>query len=328
VQILILHPGALGDIILSLPAITLLRSRFPSARLTIAGNIDHITPIISGYAERIVSLSTLPLHRLYAPGLLSPEEAHFWQSFDRIVSWTGSGDAEFARKLKQIHPDVDIASWKPQPGEHRHVSQLFAQSLGFEVSNKETLPPALVHIDSAARDEGLRWLAERGWSERDFLSALHAGAGSKEKRWHISRFVGLARHLALQEKGKLLIIEGPAESGLAKQIVQTLPQDKTIPAESLPLNVLAAVMERCRDFVGSDSGIAHLAAAAKVPSVVLFGPTLPQHWAPLGSHVVVLRDACGCEGCNGRMRHHTCLENITIEEVIRNLEIERPDAAI
>jgi ADP-heptose:LPS heptosyltransferase len=299
VEILLLHPGALGDIILSLPAIALLRKRFPSAAVTIAGNVDHLSPIVSRHAERILSLSTLPLHRLYAREALPPEEVLFRKSFSRIVSWTGTEDPEFVKKLQAIHPDACVAAWKPQPGELRHVSQLFALSLA------------------------IRWLAQRGWNEKHSLTALHPGAGSKEKRWPLSRFISLARKLLLQEKRKLLLIEGPAEKGLARYIEQQLPSAEVILAESLRLSLLAAVIEQCGIFVGNDSGIAHLAAALKVPSVVLFGPTLPQHWAPLGEKVVVLRNPGGCEGCaSGSVsgcRKHTCLDNITVEEVLRNL---------
>ncbi len=317
-EIVLLHPGALGDVILSLPAIAQLRKRFPSASLTIAGNVDYLAPIISGYAERAISLSSLPLHRLYAHGSLSSEEVLFWKSFDRIVSWTGADDPEFVKNIKEIHGDACVASWKPQPGETRHVSRLFARTLGFESSADRDLESPHIRLDSKVRHGGMQWLSRRGWSDRDSVIALHPGAGSKAKRWPLSRFISLARKLVFQEKLKLLIIEGPAESGLAGHMGQHLPASEVIRAESIPLGLLAAVMEQCRVFIGNDSGIAHLAAALKVPSVVLFGPALPQHWAPLGEKIVVLRDPHNCGGCASGHKNHTCLENISVEEVFRN----------
>ncbi len=317
-KILLLHPGALGDIILSLPAIAMLRKRFPSAAVTVAGNIDHLAPIISGYAESIISLSSLPLHHLYARGALSSEEALFWKSFSRIVSWTGAHDREFVKKIKEVHTDVCVADWKPQSGEPRHVSKLFAYSLGFGPIADKALKPAYIRVDSAARYEGLQWLVQREWNERDSLIALHPGAGSKEKRWPLSRFISLAKQLVLQEKNRLLIIEGPAEPGLAGEVAKQIRADKVILAESVDLKLLIAVIEQCRIFIGNDSGIAHLAAALKLPCVVLFGPTFPQHWAPLGDRVVVLRDPGGCEGCASGSKHHSCLDNITVDEVLRN----------
>lgn len=315
-EILLLHPGALGDIILTLPAIALLRDRFPSARFTIAGNVDHLAPIVSGYAERILSLAALPLHRLHDREALPAEDVSFWRSYDRIVSWTGSGDPEFIRRFGEIHPNVCVPSWQPMPGEERHVSRLFVDSLDLGISSETEIPPAPVHLDSKLRNQGRQWLIEQGWNGRDLLTALHPGAGSKGKRWRLSRFIDLAQHLGIREKRKLLIIEGPAEPGLAAQIAQALPTTAAILLKSVPLNLLAAVLEQCSAFIGNDSGIAHLAAALKVRCVVLFGPTLPQHWSPLGPNVVVLRNPQNCEGCASGGDNHTCLDNITVEEVI------------
>jgi heptosyltransferase III len=322
VEILILHPGGLGDIILSLPAIALIRDSCPSARITIAGNIDHLAAVVSGYAENVVSLSTLPLHHLYMDGALPETEVRFWNSFDRIVSWTGWGDPEFIRNFRRIHPNVCIAPWRPKPGETRHVSQLFVESLNVGIPSGTEPSPAAIILDSKLCNEGKQWLLDRGWDDQDPLTALHPGAGSKAKRWAISRFIKLAQHLVLQEKRKLLVVEGPAEPELAKQFAQELPETDVIQAESIPLNLLAAIINQCGAFIGNDSGIAHLSAALRIPSVVLFGPTLPQHWAPLGPNVVVLRNAHGCEGCAAGGKNHTCLENITVEEVIRNRKFE------
>ena len=318
-EILLLHPGGLGDVILSLPAIRLLRNSFPSVRLTIAGNIDHLAPIVSGYAERVLSLSTLPLHHVYAQEELPQADLCFWKSFDRIVSWTGSGDSEFVAKLNEVHAHACIAPWRPEPGERRHVARLFADSLGLSVPPEEGLTPARILLSSATRKEGGRWLAGHGWNGREPLAALHPGAGSLAKRWPSARFVALARELAVQERRKVLIIEGPAEPGLARQIAQELPVPGVIRVEMVALDLLAAIVETCSVFVGNDSGLAHLAAALQVPSVVLFGPTLPQHWAPIGPNVAVLRHADQCEACTRSRGRHACLENIQVEEVVQRI---------
>ena len=97
-----------------------------------------------------------------------------------------------------------------------------------------------------------------------------------------------------------------------------LPAERAIVFDLMSLNLLAAVVAHCGLFIGNDSGVAHLAAALNVRCLVLFGPTLPQHWAPLGPDVTILRNTQGCEGCASGGNNHTCLENITVEEVIRN----------
>jgi ADP-heptose:LPS heptosyltransferase len=316
VEILVLHSGGLGDIILSLPAIALLRRQFPSVNLTIAGNVDHLAPIMFGYAERVLSLSALPIHRLYTCENLLPEETIFWRSYDRVVSWTGSGNPTFESRMRELQPEACIGAWKPNPDDVRHVSRLFADSLGLAIPLEKALEPARISLDPKMRAEGRRWLIEHGWSEPDHLIAIHPGAGSKTKRWLAARFIELARRLAVQEKRKLLVIEGPAEPGLARQIVQTLSMPGVLSSEAAPLDLLAAVIEKCNLFIGNDSGLAHLAAALDVPCLVLFGPTAPGHWAPLGPHVRIVRNLQNCEGCAYGTNHHTCLENITVEEII------------
>ncbi len=316
-EILLIHPGGLGDIILALPAIALLRDKFRSARITLAANLDHVAPIRGAYVERAVSLSTLPLHNLYGDNTLPPSEVRFWKSFDRIISWTGSGDAAFVKRMKEVRPDACIGSWRPDVQEQRHVSQLFVDTLGSEIASGMNAIPRFISLESKVSERGLQWLNERCWNTREPFIALHPGAGSKSKRWPLARFIRLAQRLVAQQN-KLVIIEGPAESGFAAQIARELPAGAAMKAESLSLDILAAVMARSKVFVGNDSGIAHLAAALGIRCVVIFGPTLPRHWAPLGPNVRVLRNCGGCEGCIAGGDNHTCLDNITVEDVLRD----------
>ena len=59
---------------------------------------------------------------------------------------------------------------------------------------------------------------------------------------------------------------------------------------SLPILMLAGVIQRSRVYLGNDSGVTHLAAAVGTPTLALFGPTSPAVWAPRGEHVGVLHE--------------------------------------
>jgi heptosyltransferase III len=317
VEILVFHPGGLGDIILSLPAIAVLRRRYAKAGITIAANLDHLEPVAEGYADCTISLSSVPLHQLYAPVFSFRPDMHFWEKYDLLVSWTGFGNPDFIDNLKRINPDAIVASWHPEPGEQRHVSRLFIDSLGSASGDAGEAPEmeAKIRLNSNARRDGFQWLCARGW-ENEALIAFHPGAGSRFKRWPLERFIELARRLTLNRENKLLLIEGPAEEGLASQISEELLGIESIVAQAVPLKLLAAVLEPCRLFIGNDSGLAHLAAALKIPSIVLFGPTLPQHWAPQGKHVAVLREPRGCRACASGYGDHTCLLSISVDDII------------
>jgi heptosyltransferase-3 len=302
VEILVLHPGALGDIVLSLPALRILREHISGARITLAANLDFAGTVSSGIADKVVSLSALPVHRLYRP---EPplEDAPFWRSFDRIVSWTGSGDAVFARNLSHIHPDVLVPCWKPDPGEGRHVARIFFEGLRSWIPGCAWDPRLHIRLDPETQPLGSQWLLEQGWDPRRPLLALHCGAGSPEKRWPLPRFRELAR--TLRPDWDLLMIEGPAESGLVRELGLSGPG--IFAAAQLPIPLGASVLQHSSRFIGNDSGIAHLAAGLGIPSIILFGSTNPAHWGPVGSCVSVLRAAADCAAR---------LEHISVEKVL------------
>jgi hypothetical protein len=125
VRILVLHPGALGDIILSLPALQILHKQFPNAGITLAADTDSADAVANGCADQIVSLSSLPLHRLFMSQTIPSGDELLWRSYDRIISWTGFGVEAFAKQFMQIHPCVLVAAWKPGVGDGRHVARLF-----------------------------------------------------------------------------------------------------------------------------------------------------------------------------------------------------------
>jgi ADP-heptose:LPS heptosyltransferase len=233
-----------------------------------------------------------------------------------VVSWTGFGNSDFVANLRRISPDAIVASWHPESQDQRHVSRLFIESLRSSAEEVLDTEPK-IHLDSDSLRDGIRWLIAQGWKEKERLIAIHPGAGSKRKCWPLERFIDVARRLDFDHY-KLLLIEGPAEEGISRRISEALPEGKSVVAGSVPLKLLAAVLKNSRLFIGNDSGLAHLAAALKAPSIVLFGPTIPQHWAPLGSHVTVLHEPLGCRACAAGCGDHTCLLNITVDDVIRS----------
>jgi len=320
VEILVLHPGALGDLILSLPALALLRGCHRQGAITLAGNSDYLEVIPAECADRTLSLATLPLHRLYAPQRLSPAEALPWRRYDRVVCWTGYGDPHFTANLLDIHPDARIAGWHPGAGETRHVSRIFADSLEPWVPRHKPLRPVKIQPGSFDERDAEEWLLERGWDRKSAVIAIHPGAGSPSKRWPLDRYCVLAQEI-LREPGRvLLVVEGPAEPGLAQVVAGGLRPEQTIPAQSLPIRLLAGVLSKCRFFVGNDSGIAHLAAGLGLASLILFGPTKPEHWAPPGERVRVLREEHNCDACACLPRsEHRCLGDIAVASVCQQM---------
>jgi hypothetical protein len=292
----------------------LLRHSFPGAQITLAGNLDYLRVVSRGYGDSVASLSTLPLHRLFVPGSLTEADGRFWRSYDRIASWMGANHEEFIRNLTDANPTTLIASWKPAPGEQRHVSQIFVDSIKPWVGETARAPVPRIHLDPEHRVSGETWLSQQGWMPGSHLIAVHPGAGSQAKRWPAERFQSLIHEMVEVLRAGVVLIAGPAEPGLARSIAEKRPG--VYIAESLPLEAVAGTLALCQVFIGNDSGIAHLAAGLGLPSIVLFGATAPEHWAPRGGQVMILRNTRGCRPCEtGSGQEHDCLSKVTVEEV-------------
>ena len=319
-EILVLHPGALGDVILSLPALASLHRHFRNPRIAVAGNLDYLPFSAWGHAERTLSLSTVPIHRLFSVDPLPERDKTWWRSFDRVVSWSGADNIDFVRRLAAVHPSALVSRWKPQRQDIRHVSKIFLDSLRPWVGPSARVQAEVVTVSPEAEARGHDWLRDHGWDGRRRIVALHPGASAASKRWPVESFVAVARSLASDHGCGVLVIEGPAEPRLGSQVVLRVDSHNVWLAKSLPIDLLAAILSLCSAYSGNDSGVSHMAAALGLRSVVVFGPTLPEQWAPLGANVTVLRDSRGCLACRlADSKGHSCLENITPECVLENL---------
>jgi ADP-heptose:LPS heptosyltransferase len=116
-----------------------------------------------------------------------------------------------------------------------------------------------------------------------FLAA-HPGSGSPAKNWPFDRLAESARRLS--PRHAWLLVLGPAEADV-------VPPPDAVVVRTMPLRRLGATLARAGLFLGNDSGVAHLAAACGTRTLVLFGPTDPARWAPVGRAVRTLRAASG-----------------------------------
>jgi heptosyltransferase-2 len=117
---------------------------------------------------------------------------------------------------------------------------------------------------------------------------VHPGSGSARKNWPYPNWAQLLTCLRDTTQLQFLLVGGEAEGDRAQRLAECLPSTRFQIAQNLPLVELALKLRRCSGFIGHDSGISHLAVALGVPSVILWGPTDPTVWCPLGDNVCLL----------------------------------------
>lgn len=284
-HVLVIRPGALGDTILSLPSLQVMRERVGSG-----GRIDWV-----GYPTPS-RLAISPLHAdclhsidgaLFA-GLFSGEETpdilEFFKPFDVVVAWCADETGCLSRLFEGMALPFVQARAFPSGSARVHAARHLMRSLEpLGVITPTPLPELVLSVD--CRSMAQKLLLEASL-EPDRFVAIHPGSGSPRKNWDSEKFAELAK-AARQNGLGVLVLEGEADQEAVQRLQARVSESLPV-VKGLDLMTLAALLTRSHAYVGNDSGITHLAAAVKVPTYALFGPTDPVVWAPLGLRVHVL----------------------------------------
>jgi hypothetical protein len=244
VRRLLIRPGAIGDFIVSLPAMECLRTDYLEV-WSLARNL----PLVR-FADATDSYVGAGLE---LAGVADPPPS-LWtrlRSFDQIISWYGANRPELRAAMAGL--PIHYFAALPPPGWSAHAAE-------FYLSHAREIAPCA--SDGVPR---IRCAAGR----EDFI-AIQPFSGSPRKNWPLEYYTQLRLPLPVRW------CAGPEET-----LEGAMRFDD--------LYGLACWLASARLFVGNDSGISHLAAAAGTPTLAIFTCTDPDVWAPRGAHVRVLR---------------------------------------
>lgn len=277
------HDGALGDVLLSLPCIKAIGKQ---------GAIDLICRADVGMLLAATGL----VRESYSAGSSRfaswytdrPDEGtlDLLDRCDRAYVFTLKDGAGLAATIRSRVPDTRVIITIPPDGGRTHAA-------GFRLRQ---LPDALragisagLDVPGRLRSQARELLARPGNDCRTRPVVIHPGSGGSRKCWPLERYFTLAERLSSAGHA-VLFLGGPAEPpGLRAQIEAfALQHAGPAPVFDADLGVVAGLLAECGLYVGNDSGITHLAAAAGAPVIALFGPTDPAIWAPQGPNVRVI----------------------------------------
>ena len=251
VRRLVIRPGAIGDFIVSLPAIECLRTDY----LEIWVPSRHVSLV--RFADRVRSLASTGLDLL---GVAEPPAGLLDQlrGFDSIVSWYGANRPDFRELFRQLNLPCVFYPALPPEGSAVHATDFYLQQVReFGEYRGDGVP----RIPCTVR--------------RADYAVIHPFSGSPRKNWPLEKFRRLAREL--ERSMPVQWCAGPDDP----------PLEGAIRIDDL--YDLACWLAGSRLYLGNDSGITHLAAAVGTPVLALFGPTDPNVWAPRGSNVRIVR---------------------------------------
>lgn len=284
-RILIIAVPGFGDVLLCTPLIRAVRTNWPDAELHVMlrhaaasileGNTD-VDDVI-GMAPRagFLEVSRLLLPRFRNYDLIISNSTSDRTTFysvmlgRRRVSMVPSQGKQWKRRLSHAHVEVDEQRW--------HImerTRLLGEAVGIDVGHGVINP---VSPDSS--DVIAEYLGE-DWQHQPY-AVIHASASLPDKRWHRAGWHSVVEHL--HRSGLRVIVTGGPGDAERRYLVDELglaDSRTTCLIGCLRLCDIGELLAGAKLYVGIDTLVSHMAAAAATPVVVLFGPTNPVKWAP------------------------------------------------
>lgn len=307
-RILFVTSTRIGDAVLSTGVLAELLRRHPGARVTVAAGpvaaplFRHVPGL-----ERLIPIAKRSHHRHW----LDLWRRVCLRRWDLVVDLRASGLAYclLARERRVIGRKVDDA---------RHRVEELAALFGFDP------PPApTVWLSAAERARA----AELIPGEEPVL-AIGPAANWRGKQWRAERFAELVHRLTAADGplpgARVAVFAAASEREQARPLLESVPADRRIDLVGGPgLLEVAACLERCRLFVGNDSGLMHIAAAAGAPTLGLFGPSPHERYRPWSSKSAYVRTPEG----NMELKSAPGFDHRTTDTLMDGLTVDAVEAA-
>lgn len=324
--LLIIHPGTLGDVVLSIEAIRSLRQGFPTHTFLLVSQSEVGRLLLEcGEVDVVWALEGPFLGDLQAgfhPA--TPCVESVLRLCTHAVCWITDQNGCLAEGLKMAGVgEFLICSAKAGHLKSTHMSDRFSEVLqAWGVSPlQEHRPLSLSLSNGDGSSVSAQRVAVANRRETTTI-VVHPGSGSPHKCCSAEWLGQVVRRLRSVSGRKILLCGGPADEIALRNLQGEL---YGVPCEVVCEKDLLSLAQRLVQvdlFLGHDSGLTHVAAALGVHTVALFGPTDPARWGPRGPHVSILQGPqCRCESWEKVQRcgSKICLD-FSVDQVVQAIE--------
>ena len=331
-KILVRVPNWVGDAVMAIPALECIRRARPGAEIYVLAR-PVVADLFAGepFADRILPYDFRGAHR----GWLGRERLIAElrrEKFDTAVLFQNAFEAAWLTRRARIPERIGYArDWRspfltsaipvPRNGEiPAHESQYYLELLrraGW-IEARPSISLIRLHVSSQAREAAESTLRRAGARENVWRCAIAPGASyGAAKCWPPERFALLADRLISECGADVIFFGAPNEKDIAARIRAAMKERAVSLVGETSACDLAALFACCALFIGNDSGAMHVAAAAGLPVIGIFGPTDPQGTAPVTEQFTLVREFVSCSPCFLRRCpvDHRCMERIAVDSV-------------
>jgi lipopolysaccharide heptosyltransferase II len=341
-RILLLRLERVGDLVMVLDAIAMLRAMVPDAAIDlVVGSWNRaLADVTPGVHVEALDVPWMARGRrgLSWPGLVRRARAWRHKDYDLAINFEPDIRSNLLLALSGARRRVGFASGgggavltdAMAPDPHAHVAEnaraLVAHALApLPVPDAWEVARTRLHLPDDARRKAVELIGTSAHAVP--LVGIQPAAGRRIKEWDPARFAEVGAGLVRGRGASVMLIGSSADKPVLDAARAAWPAD--VPVTVLPadvdLIVLAAVLERLTLFITGDTGPMHLAAAVGTPVLAIFGPSLPSRYAPLSPRSRIVRIDIHCSPCNlmrqppKRCVGHVpdCLAGITSADVLR-----------
>ena len=332
-RILVVVPNWIGDAVLAVPAISMIRDNFPKAHIGIIG-LPHICELFkeSPYIDQIYPVdkpSISPFNKGGLRGIWNLANNLHSEKFDMAILFPNSFrsalivrlagiplrcgySTDGRRLLLNVPVSLDSQVKKLHQTEYylNIVSSLESYFSNKIIEQKPTIPlysPLLKRGDRGdlmgmvglylSKDEiqqALSTLKKNHIPPGSLIIGINPGAAyGSSKRWYSKRFGKVAKVFNERYNAKLIVFGSQSETDIAEEIVRTADVPLLNMSGKTSIRELMSLISQCRLFITNDSGPMHIAAALGVPVVAIFGSTDPQITGPVGDVHIILKNRSG-----------------------------------
>jgi len=285
-RILVIRRGAIGDTVVTLPTLEILRRNYPDAYIEVIGNPNYWEIAQRRYYVDSVSKADASIFsELYLKdGKISREASNYFSSFDLIIAYISDPEEIVSNNLRKTGAKRVLGYFPFPKSNDLHAADytaLVLKEIGLDVN-----PPLFprIHLSGEDLDFATEFLSSSSGYKP--LVAIHPRTFGI-KAWPIEKFINIGKWIENSAWGKTIWITGQAEEEKIDLIKSRFPSSPII--HLYPLPKVAAILALSHFYFGCDTGISHLAAAVGAPVLSLFGPTNPYVWGPRGKRVWIIK---------------------------------------
>jgi predicted lipopolysaccharide heptosyltransferase III len=291
-KILLIQLKRIGDLILTTPAITAVREKFPDAHVTVVISLEGkaLAPAITGVNKLLFMPRGFAGFKTIA--------AIAGGKFDYCVDFTRNDRSALLVLLSRAQKRIVSFRIKMRS---KFRTRFYNEFVPHRMRDMHTIDYHLallepLGISNASRAVRLELPKSAGETADELLSRkrfiiFHPGSARTEKFWNAQRWADVINHAADNHDVDLVLTGGssPLEQTHIDDIKSKVPHEIIDLSGKTDLLTLAALIARARLLITVDSAPMHLAAASRTPQVILFGPTNPFHWRPRESPALILQ---------------------------------------